>query len=98
MFVDELKDMINKDIVVIMTDGRGFRGKLRKVDNETIVLQEVYETSNQDVDERGCMFWRKVLHSKLIIHVPLVMRIWPWDAPSLSAQATKKTAVKTVKD
>jgi len=88
--LEELKEIADKDIVVIMTDGRGFRGKLKKYDNETLVLTDVFETSNQEVDEQGRMYWRRVLHSKLIVRVDKVMRIWPWDAPSLMTEAKKK--------
>jgi hypothetical protein len=28
------------------------------------------------------MFWRRVLHSHLIINVNYVIRIWPWDIPA----------------
>jgi small nuclear ribonucleoprotein (snRNP)-like protein len=78
-----LKDVLaanrEKQMIVIMKDGRGFRGKLLRFDDEVIVLKEVFETLNQDVDEKGYMFWRRVLHSYLIINAQHVTRIWPWD-------------------
>lgn len=81
-----LKDVLgaNRDrqMIVIMKDGRGFRGKLLRYDDEVIVLKEVFETQNQDVDEKGYMFWRRVLHSHLIINTEHVIRIWPWDLPA----------------
>jgi len=88
-FVDEMNEYENKDIVVIMEDGRGFRGKVLRHDDEVLVLKDVYETLNQEVDERGYMFWRRVLHSKLIIRVPSIMRMWPWDAPKVGAEKRK---------
>jgi small nuclear ribonucleoprotein (snRNP)-like protein len=78
-FVDELKTLIGKEIVVIMVDGRGYRGVLDAIDSEVSVLSNVFETQNQEVDERGYMFWRKVLHSKVFLRVAMIMRVWPWD-------------------
>jgi len=72
----------DRQMIVIMKDGRGFRGKLLRYDDEVIVLKEVFETLNQDVDEKGYMFWRRVLHSYLIINTEHVIRIWPWDLPA----------------
>jgi small nuclear ribonucleoprotein (snRNP)-like protein len=72
----------DKQMIVIMKDGRGFRGKLLRFDDEVIVLKEVFETLNQDVDEKGYMFWRRVLHSHLVINSEHVIRIWPWDIPA----------------
>lgn len=76
---DSLKQYLKKDIIVIMADGRGYRGKLTKIGDDVLVLRNVYETTNQEVDERGYMFWRRVLHSKVLISLPHVLRIWPWD-------------------
>ena len=87
---EELKEISDKDVVIIMMDGRGFRGKLKKFDDETLVLSDVFETSNQEVDEHGRMYWRRVLHSKLIVRIPMILRIWPWDAPSMMADGKKK--------
>lgn len=69
----------DRQMIVIMKDGRGFRGKPVRFDDDVIVLKEVFETLNQDVDEKGYMFWRRVLHSFLIINTEHVTRIWPWD-------------------
>lgn len=87
---EELKEFVGNDIVVIMRDGRGYRGNLSQYDDDVLVLKDVYETLNQEVDERGFMFWRKVLHSKLLVRVPMIMRIWPWDAPKVTAEKKKK--------
>lgn len=78
-FIDEMKAMQGSEIVIIMVDGRGYRGLLESVDAEVVVLTSVFETQNQEVDERGYMFWRKVLHSKVFLRVPMIMRVWPWD-------------------
>jgi len=86
-FIDEMTNLQGSEIVIIMVDGRGYRGVLDSVDAEVVVLSSVYETQNQEVDERGYMFWRKVLHSRVFLRVPMIMRVWPWDI-------TSKTAVK----
>ncbi|MEW5761230.1 MAG: hypothetical protein AB1779_10755 [Candidatus Thermoplasmatota archaeon] len=83
---EELSQFVGKDVVVIMTDGRGYRGKVDKHDDEVTVMKEVYETLNQEVDEKGYMFWRKVLHTRLIINNKMIMRIWPWDAPKVATK------------
>ena len=88
--VDEIAEFKGKDLVVIMDDGRGYRGKLARYDDDVIVLKDVYETLNQEVDERGYMFWRRVLHSRLIINIAKVMRVWPWDAPKVGAEVRRK--------
>ncbi|MBM4248492.1 MAG: hypothetical protein FJ149_03495 [Euryarchaeota archaeon] len=72
----------DRQIIVIMKDGRGFRGRLLRFDDETIVLRDVFETLNQEVDEKGYMFWRRVLHSYLVINTQHVIRVWPWDIPA----------------
>jgi len=88
-FIDELKNFEGKEIVIIMVDGRGYRGVLDMADEEVAVVSSVFETQNQEVDERGYMFWRKVLHSKLYLRVPMIMRVWPWDAPKLGQKPVK---------
>jgi len=88
-FIEEMKSLLGKEIVVIMVDGRGYRGQLDAVDAEVAVLSSVFETQNQEVDERGYMFWRKVLHSKVFLRVAMVMRVWPWDVDSKSAGKPK---------
>ena len=88
-FIDEMKHMQGSEIVIIMVDGRGYRGVLESVDAEVVVLTSVYETQNQEVDERGYMFWRKVLHSKVFLRVPMIMRVWPWDITSKAAVKPK---------
>jgi small nuclear ribonucleoprotein (snRNP)-like protein len=88
-FVDEMQKMAGSEMVIIMVDGRGYRGVLDSVDAEVAVLSSVYETQNQEVDERGFMFWRKVLHSKVFLRVPMIMRVWPWDIESKQAEKAK---------
>jgi len=80
---DELEEFLSGDreIVVVMVDGRGFRGRMTRYDDEVVVLKDVKETLNEEPSESGIIQWRKVLHSKLIIRLEHVLRVWPWDAP-----------------
>jgi small nuclear ribonucleoprotein (snRNP)-like protein len=82
----DLDPYLNKELIVAMMDGLAYRGKLQKYDKETIVLTSVYETSTREVNweqdagetQKGYASWRKVLLPKVIIRIPMVMRIWPW--------------------
>ena len=89
-FVDEMQKMAGSEMVIIMVDGRGYRGVLDTVDAEVAVLSQVYETQNQEVDERGYMFWRKVLHERVYIRLPMIMRVWPWDVGGTGKRAKVK--------
>ena len=89
-FIEELQSLVGKEIVVIMVDGRGYRGVLDTADKDIAVLSNVYETQNQEVDEKGYMFWRKVLHAQVYIRIPMVMRVWPWDVARQRTVKTKK--------
>jgi len=88
-FVEEMQKLTGSELVIIMVDGRGYRGVLDGVDAEVAVLTSVYETQNQEVDERGFMFWRKVLHSRVFLRVPMIMRVWPWDIDAQPAARPK---------
>jgi len=89
-FIEEVQNLVGKEIVIIMVDGRGYRGILDKADRDIAVLSSVFETQNQEVDERGYMFWRKVLHEQVYIRVPMVMRVWPWDVGGSKTVKVKK--------
>lgn len=94
----ELDALLNKEIAIIMNDGQAYRGKLARFDSEIIVLEEVYETSNDEIDWvevsegkkaasiKGYIPWRRVTLPRLIVRVPMILRIWPWAA----AKAKKK--------
>jgi small nuclear ribonucleoprotein (snRNP)-like protein len=96
---EELTNLLDTEIAVIMNDGQAYRGKLTKFDSETMVLKEVYETTNQEIDWveteegpgkvkmiRGYVPWRRVTLPKLILRIPLVLRIWPWTPQDISAE------------
>jgi len=89
-FIEEVQNLVGKEIVVIMVDGRGYRGILDKADRDIAILSNVHETQNQEVDERGYMFWRKVLHAQVYIRVPMIMRVWPWDVGGTKQVKVKK--------
>jgi small nuclear ribonucleoprotein (snRNP)-like protein len=89
-FIEEVQNLVGKELVVIMVDGRGYRGVLEKADKDIAVLTGVFETQNQEVDEKGYMFWRKVLHERVYIRLPMVMRVWPWDVEGQKTVKTKK--------
>jgi len=44
-----LRDYLNRDIIVVMADGRAFKGILTEFDETAVVLKEVLETSSADV-------------------------------------------------
>ncbi len=88
---DELNELKNTEIALIMNDGQAYRGTLTKFDKDTIVLENVYETSNEEIDWvesearkggpatiRGYVPWRRVTLPKLIARSEMVLRIWPW--------------------
>jgi len=87
----ELPRLLNTEIAVIMNDGQVYRGILRKFDGDIIVLEDIHETSNQEIEwvetkesgndrkkTKGYLPWRKVKLPRLIIRLPMVLRIWPW--------------------
>jgi small nuclear ribonucleoprotein (snRNP)-like protein len=89
----ELEELIKKEIAIIMNDGQAYRGILTRFDNEIIVLEQVYETSNDEIDWvevsdgkkqtsiKGYIPWRRVTLPKLIVRLQMVLRIWPWTTP-----------------
>jgi small nuclear ribonucleoprotein (snRNP)-like protein len=90
-FVNELESLMNTEIAIIMNDGQAYRGVLAKFDDETMVLEKVYETSNDEIDWvevngkkgtptniKGYIPWRRVTLPKLIARNDMILRIWPW--------------------
>ena len=89
---EELPKLINCDIAVIMNDGQAYRGKLTEYDGDIIVLEDIYETSNQEIEwvekkdpgddkvrTKGYLPWRKITLPNVILRLPMVLRIWPWE-------------------
>ena len=86
----ELTELLNTEIAVMMNDGQGYRGILVRFDNDVLVLETVYETSTTDVDWieskeetrtatiKGYVPWRRITLPRVIIRIPMVLRIWPW--------------------
>jgi small nuclear ribonucleoprotein (snRNP)-like protein len=90
----ELSSLTNSEIVVIMNDGQAYRGNLVKFDKDIIVLDNIYETSNQEIewvesrdpnDDKvktiGYLPWRKITIPHVIIRLSQILRIWPWVSP-----------------
>lgn len=88
---DELTKLVDTEVAVIMNDGHAYRGILNRFDTEILVLENIYETSNQEIEwvktkdpdddkvkTKGYLPWRKVTLPNLIIRLPMVLRIWPW--------------------
>ena len=104
---DEMTELLHTEIALIMNDGQAYRGILEKFDKDTIVLENVYETSNEEIDWvesenkkghnttiRGYVPWRRVTLPKLIARTEMVLRIWPW---SVDSSGKKKTQTKEKK-
>ena len=47
---DELSSLVDSEIAVIMNDGQAYRGKLTRYEEDIIVLENIYETSNQEIE------------------------------------------------
>lgn len=47
-----LRDYLGKEIIVVMTDGRAFKGTLGEFDETAVVLKDVLETSSTDIKWR----------------------------------------------
>ena len=88
---EELAKLVGNEIAVIMNDGHAYRGKLIRFDGEILVLDNIYETSNQEIEwvesknssdekvrAKGYLPWRKVTLPEVIIRLSMVLRIWPW--------------------
>ena len=87
----ELAELLHKEIAVIMADGNAYRGKLKKFDEDILILEEIFETSTHEIDWietddgsgkpvtiKGFVPWRRVTLPRLIIRTEMVLRIWPW--------------------
>lgn len=109
----ELNDLLNKEIAVVMSDGQCYRGILQKFDDTVMVLSDVFETSNREVEwieqdpenphgpKVGYMSWRRVTLPKVILRIPMTLRIWPWSPKRVeegkTAMKDPKTAEKKIK-
>jgi small nuclear ribonucleoprotein (snRNP)-like protein len=89
----KLSTMINTEIVVVMSDGNCYKGKLAEFDKEIIVLHDITETTTKDIAwetslkekiqkkggvERGYIAWRHIALPEVIIRIDRVLRVWPW--------------------
>ena len=49
IILDQLRELLGKELVVTCLDGSAFRGRLEKYDEESIVMQEVLELNKKDL-------------------------------------------------
>ena len=91
---DELEKIRESDIAIVMNDGMTYRGKLVDFDSETLIMENVYEASQNQVDWikscdgneggsstlRGYMTWRRITLPKLLARTDKILRVWPWVA------------------
>ncbi len=47
---EELKDLEDKRIIIVMDDGLGFLGKLKDFDRDTLLLEDVYQSSAKKIN------------------------------------------------
>ena len=92
---DELEKLKNSEIAIVMNDGMTYRGKLTKFDEETIVLEQVFEAYHGQVDWiksssaqegggttlKGYLSWRRITLPMLFARMDRILRIWPWVVP-----------------
>lgn len=88
----KLSSLINTDIIVVMSDGNCYKGKLAEFDSEVIVLHDIAETTTKEIEwetplkdkiqkkgeVKGYIVWRSIAIPEVIIRVEEVLRIWPW--------------------
>jgi small nuclear ribonucleoprotein (snRNP)-like protein len=88
---DELAKLVSTEIAVIMNDGHVYRGTLKSFDDDILILENIFESSNQEIEwvetkdpdedkkkTKGYLPWRKLTLPHVIIRLPMVLRIWPW--------------------
>jgi small nuclear ribonucleoprotein (snRNP)-like protein len=89
---DELEKLKNSEIAIVMNDGMTYRGILTKFDEDTIVLEQVFEAYHGQVDWikssnaqegggntlKGYLSWRRITLPKLFARSDRVLRVWPW--------------------
>ena len=113
MIDEELTGLLQTEIAIICNDGQAYRGILKSFDRDIMVLEEIYETSNEEIDWieikdektkgtsiKGYIPWRRVTLPKLIIRMQMILRIWPWapkEVGETTAPAKKKTGKKGTK-
>jgi small nuclear ribonucleoprotein (snRNP)-like protein len=92
---EELERLLNWKIIIVMTDGRKFRGRLIKFDSHALVIEEIYELSERlqwikpiiyttvakaSVDSSSVVEQSERGYlDQLIINTRHIIRIWPWE-------------------
>lgn len=96
---DELGRYVDQNIVVVMSDGKKFRGKLIKYDLKIIVLEEVFELSERlqwvkpiiyttvaksMTDQQDVVEQSERGYlNEVIVNTRHIVRIWPWEPKKL---------------
>jgi len=91
---DELERLIEKKIVVVMSDGRKFLGKLIKYDSKIIVLEDILELSDRFQWVKPVIYTtigksgpetqdiveraERGYLNEVLINNRNIIRIWPW--------------------
>lgn len=92
---DELERLAERDVAVIMTDGKKFRGKLIRFDSKTMVLEDVLELSDRQHWVKPIIYTsveesiteqqntidqaERGYLDEVIINTRHIIRIWPWE-------------------
>ncbi|MCK4718278.1 MAG: hypothetical protein KAT70_06375 [Thermoplasmata archaeon] len=84
-FKHRLKGKIGTRIAVVMSDGTCFRGVVRAVEENILVLDGVEESSVGEIDwegidegEGGVHRWVKVNLPEAYLNTAHISRVWPW--------------------
>lgn len=96
---DELSTLIGKQIIVIMSDGRKFRGNLVNHDSKILIMDDVYELSEALQWVRPIIYKsvsKSILEKQdvidradrgylntVIINTRHIIRIWPYEPKNI---------------
>ncbi|MFP4000826.1 MAG: hypothetical protein ACOCTN_04045 [Candidatus Natronoplasma sp.] len=89
----KMKKLRGEVLIAVMDDGEAFLGKLRDFDEDTLILNEVYEGPSSEIkwetlgeeDDQspemgyGFVDWVRVNLEEVYLRVNHVSRIWPWE-------------------
>ena len=96
---DELEGLVDRSIVVIMSDGKKFRGKLIRFDSKTLVIEDVLELSDRYQWAKPIIYTTVLRNvtdkpesvdqedrgylNEVIINTRHILRVWPWEPRKL---------------
>lgn len=97
----KLKDLKEKEILVVMDDGLAFLGTLTECDKNTLVLKNVYqapakkinwkkiEEESEETEKKrkiGFIDWTLVNLEEVYVRVDHIVRIWRWPSEEKDTQ------------